>query len=393
MRNSDEILLVLATANAPEHGVTGAAIGTETVIQMLSDSYRIEWLPLRTNGLRQLGARHAGSVVRLVSMVKAACASVELLARLAWRGLNGPRVGILYMLPAASTMGIIRNSLIVLVTRLFHRQARLVFHIRNGNYFDRMSPWKERLQRYVNSRADRILVLSRLLLSEDLSHAGVQEAQLCILPNIIDEALFPDVLPTRPSPPPLRLLYLSNFIAEKGYLALFAAAERLVDLGLAGRFTLTFHGEWLSEADREAAETRAAGLNARGMAVHVGGCVRDRHSVQKLYARHHVFCLPTLYSAEAQPRSVLEAMANGCAVLATRYRSIPEQVLDGETGFLVSSQDPKALVELLIAFLDRDVQAMGRAGRAHLEARFSLHVVRQRLLETLETTTNGVVGS
>jgi glycosyltransferase involved in cell wall biosynthesis len=386
MSDSKEILLVLATANAPGHGVTGAAIGTETVTRMLSDSYRIKWLPLRTNGLHQLGARDAGGAVWLVSMVKAAGVSVELLARVAWRGLTGPRVGIIYMLPAASTMGIVRNFFMVLVTRLFHRRARLVFHIRNGNYFYRMSSWKERLQRYVNSRADRILVLSRLLLPDDFSHTGMREAQLCILPNFIDEALFPDAVPTRPSPPPLRVLYLSNFIAEKGYLALFAAAERLADLGLAERFTLTFHGEWLSEADREAAEARAAGLSARGMDVHVGGCVRDRHSVQELYACHHVFCLPTLYSAEAQPRSVLEAMANGCAVLATRYRSIPEQVLDGETGFLVSGQDPNALVERLIAFLDRDVQAMGRAGRAHLESRFSSAAIRQKLLATLKTS-------
>ena len=60
-RDSHQIFLVFAATNAPEQGITGAAIGTETVIDMLSAHYRIEWVPLRTNGLGQLGPRGGGT--------------------------------------------------------------------------------------------------------------------------------------------------------------------------------------------------------------------------------------------------------------------------------------------------------------------------------------------
>jgi len=383
---SRPIFLIFAAANEAKQGITGAAIGTETICDMLSERYHIEWLRLRSNGLGQLAVRCRGA--QLIAYLKAASISLGALSRLAWRGLKKPQVEIVYMLPAASTMGIIRNAGTVLVVRLFHRKALLVFHIRNGNYFDRMSSWKERLNRFANSRADRILVLSRLLLPDDLSHAGVREAQLSILPNTIDETVLPASLPTRPVPPPLRVLYLSNFIAEKGYLALLDAAERLADRGQTERFVLTFHGKWLSEGDRHAAEARAAMLNRRGMTVHLGDCLHDRREVREVYGSHHVFCLPTLYSAEAQPRSVLEAMANGCAVLATNYRGIPEQVVDGQTGFLVASQDPDVLADQLITLMNSNPEDMGRSGRVHFDDHFSRASVKQHLLQILEGGTD-----
>lgn len=378
------IFLVLAAANSPEGGVTGAAIGTETVTRMLQDNYEIERLVLRTNGLGLLGSR--SKVGRMVSMGKAAFVSLGALAKLALRGLSGPRVQIIYFLPAASTMGLLRNVGIVLVVQLFHRRAMLVFHIRNGNYFDHRSPWKEHLQRYVNRRAFRILVLSRLLLPCDLHRAGVKESQLRILPNTIDESVQSNVRRRVELPPPLKLLYLSNFIVEKGYLALLSAAERLAERGLAQQFAFTFHGKWLSQEEREAACIRAEKLCNQGLSVVIGNSVYDRREVQTLYASHHVFCLPTRYAAEAQPRSVLEAMANGCAVLATRFRSIPEQVVDGETGLLVENQDPDHLADRLAELLECDLEAMGQAGREHFDKKFSRVAIEQKLLDALGTT-------
>jgi len=384
------VFLVLAADNqSPDQGVIGAAIGTETVVQMVSADYDVEWVVLRTNGLGQLSAR--GLKARLGSMVQAAGVSLEALIRLAWRGLQGRPVSIVYLLPAASTMGVIRNAGMVLTARLFHRRARLVFLIRNGNYFDPMSPWKERLQRFTNARAAQIFVLSRLLLPADLARAGVREDQLCILPNTIDEKLLPDdATPQKRSEiPPLKVLYLSNFIAEKGYLALLSAAEVLVDRGLADRFSFVFEGKWLTPADRARALARAEALRQQGLEIHLGDGVHDRKKVQMLFARHHVFCLPTLYAAEAQPRSVLEAMANGCAVLATHYRSLPEQVLDGETGYLVADQTPDILADRLIRLLEGDPQQMGRAGRAHFEAQYSHATVQHRLLTALHSAAGG----
>jgi L-malate glycosyltransferase len=82
--------------------------------------------------------------------------------------------------------------------------------------------------------------------------------------------------------------------------------------------------------------------------------------------------LPSL--SEGFPNAVLEAMAAGRAVVASRVGGIPEVVLDGETGLLVPAGDPAALASAILSLLADPLRAarMGQAGRARVEAMFSL---------------------
>ncbi len=76
--------------------------------------------------------------------------------------------------------------------------------------------------------------------------------------------------------------------------------------------------------------------------------------------------------AEVLPLSILEAMACGCAVVASDVGGIGEEVVHGETGLLVPSGNVEAMAAALHALLtdpDRAAQ-MGLAGRARVEAHF-----------------------
>ncbi len=69
---------------------------------------------------------------------------------------------------------------------------------------------------------------------------------------------------------------------------------------------------------------------------------------------------------EGLPYTVLEAMAAGVPVVATRVGGVPEQVVDGETGFLFEPGDPAAAaaaVERILA----DPEGAGRLGEAGRE--------------------------
>jgi glycosyltransferase involved in cell wall biosynthesis len=72
------------------------------------------------------------------------------------------------------------------------------------------------------------------------------------------------------------------------------------------------------------------------------------------------------------PRSVLEAMACGLPIVATNIRGSREEVVHGETGYLVPLRDPAALGKSIVSLAhDSELRnRMGRAGRKRAEERF-----------------------
>lgn len=103
--------------------------------------------------------------------------------------------------------------------------------------------------------------------------------------------------------------------------------------------------------------------------VHVLGPRRD---VPALMHAMDVFAMPSIW--EGFGLVLLEAMAAGRPIVASRVATIPEVVVDGETGILVPAGDPVALAEAL-AGLATDVvraRALGDAGRERLRTRFSI---------------------
>jgi glycosyltransferase involved in cell wall biosynthesis len=91
---------------------------------------------------------------------------------------------------------------------------------------------------------------------------------------------------------------------------------------------------------------------------------------------------------EANPVSILEAMAAEKPVVATRVGSVPETVLDGKTGYLVPPGDARSVADRLIELLgDRQrAAAFGRAGREHVIAHWSI----ERMVEGYQELLAGI---
>src|SRR5262249_28267990 len=94
--------------------------------------------------------------------------------------------------------------------------------------------------------------------------------------------------------------------------------------------------------------------------------------VPALLARAALFVLPS--RTEGISLTLLEAMARGLPVVATRVGGNPEGVADGETGLLVPPADPASLSAAVLSLL-RDPQrgrCMGQAGRRRAERHFEV---------------------
>jgi sugar transferase (PEP-CTERM/EpsH1 system associated) len=115
----------------------------------------------------------------------------------------------------------------------------------------------------------------------------------------------------------------------------------------------------------------------------------SRTDIAELMRGFDLFALPSI--AEGTPVTILEAMATGLPVVATRVGGIPEVVDDGVTGLLVPASDARALAEALAAYVRDPALAAhhGAAGRLRVERSNSISAMvagYARLYDTLCAT-------
>src|SRR5882757_5224311 len=119
------------------------------------------------------------------------------------------------------------------------------------------------------------------------------------------------------------------------------------------------------------------------------GSLSQAAVLEKLQAAD-IFALASTTDAQGAtdvfPTVILEAMASARPVVSTRLAGIPELVLDGDTGILVSPGDASALTEALQRLVyDRELRLRyGRAGRARIEQHFQIENTVAPLLKLFE---------
>jgi len=117
---------------------------------------------------------------------------------------------------------------------------------------------------------------------------------------------------------------------------------------------------------------------------------RMGEELKELYANATVVLVPSRVH-EVFGLSILEAMAHGKPVIASRVGGIPEVVEDGVNGFLVSPLDLRSWTESLMRiFYDDDLQKkLSRNARELIETRFSLDQHHKKLLMYYEEAIAG----
>jgi glycosyltransferase involved in cell wall biosynthesis len=220
-------------------------------------------------------------------------------------------------------------------------------------------------------RAVRPLTTVAVCVAESEKRAGIA-ARVCdpettvVIRNGVDSAATP-LADTRNEPP--RLVWVGRLQAPKDPLTLVHA------LGL---LRTPVEADFVGDGPFRRAvelELERLGLDA---SVRVLG---DRRDVASLLARSDVFVLAS--RSEGLPLSILEAMAAGLPVVASRVGGVPELVVDGQTGLLVPAGDPERLAGA-VGWLLADAalrRRLGEAGRARVREHFDLDSVRRAHLD------------
>lgn len=182
---------------------------------------------------------------------------------------------------------------------------------------------------------------------------------------------------------PLRFLMIARLLRSKGLIEYVEAARRIRARHPEIRFAL------LGPLDPNPDGVGQAEIDAwqRDGVIDYLGEVRD---VRPHLAAASVFVLPSWYR-EGLPRTILEAMATGRAVITTDMPGCREPVEQGITGIIVAPRDIEALEGAIMTFV-RDpglAVTMGACGRRAVAARFSVERVNAMLLAALQPREGG----
>ena len=109
----------------------------------------------------------------------------------------------------------------------------------------------------------------------------------------------------------------------------------------------------------------------------------EQTDVRPYLGMSNVFVLPSY--REGTPKTNLEAMACGRAVITTDAPGCRETVVNQENGLLVPVKDVKALIETMVYFIEHPntVSEMGTRGRAMAEEIFDVRIVNKRICDAM----------
>jgi len=169
---------------------------------------------------------------------------------------------------------------------------------------------------------------------------------------------------------PLRILAVGSLQPYKGHRVLVEACARLRDTGIGFECRIVGGGELAGRLQRQ---TRRLGLEG---SVQWAGAATEAGVLAAL-GWADVLALPSVVmdngKMEGIPVVLMEAMAAGLPVVASRISGIPELVEDGRSGVLVPAGDAAALAAALAEMRDRRRRrAMGLAGCSRVHQEFDL---------------------
>jgi glycosyltransferase involved in cell wall biosynthesis len=325
----------------------------------LAERARLELLNTTPRGAKRPGAATAANLLQAVGH--------------AWSVFRrARRVDVVHLnLAPAPTLPLLRAFALCLAARA--GGARVLLHAHTGRLQTVASssrPYRF-LLRLTLKVADRLIVVSK----PAETAARALGSNVVRLENGVDPASFA----TGPKADPPILAFVGTVCERKGLIDL---RDALLIVKTESGGSLPFDAQIVGDATQEGPGVfervvgayREVGL---GEVRFLGTLPHDE--VAGVLAAASVFCLPSHW--EGFPLSILEAMAAGCAVIASSVGDVSEILAAGDAGILVESKDVRALASA-ITRLASDAEERVRLGsiaRERVEHNYSQARVAQDL--------------
>jgi len=216
-----------------------------------------------------------------------------------------------------------------------------------GRGSDVYNPWifKNIVSKLVLRNADAIIALT-----EDMKKRiqNIHDRSVFVIPNGVDLERFgelPQEIPDKESKltDEKVIIFIGTLRPVKGVRYLIEAMRMIAEGYKRTRLLLVGDGEERGYLEKL--------VNKMGLEDCVSFIGRVPHERALTYmVTSDVFVLPSL--SEGFPMTILEAMACGLPIVATRIGGLPEVIEDGRSGFLVEPENPKEIAERVLLLLE-----------------------------------------
>lgn len=223
----------------------------------------------------------------------------------------------------------------------------------------------------------KVILLGEELYAEKSSYLKRENVYFC--PNGIPSSGVSNRLSTNQNRP-VRFLFLSNMIKEKGVYVLLNACRILKQRNY--QFYCDFVGDWKDISKHEFNAIRSEfGIEEEVTAY--GAKYGSEKTI--FFEQADVFVFPTYYHAETFGLVLLEAMDYSLPCISTDIGAIPSIIEHGKTGFCIEQENVKDLVKKMIIMIEHPDEraAMGLNGKKKFEEEFKLEKFESNMVSIL----------
>lgn len=276
------------------------------------------------------------------------------------------RADAFYYVPApGARAALYRDWIVMFVCRPVFKKTVLHWHAGGlGKWLDEnASSWEKKLTHWLLGDVDLSIVLSEFGRCDAMR---LSPREVAIVPNGIPDPC-PNFEQTVLSDRERRfrergagtqtrfnILFIGACSGDKGLFATLDAVallnQRFAARKAAVAIQLHVAGDFVSREEMEMFERRIKQLKLKNvdattsMVIYRGHVQTD--AKRTLFSEADCLCFPTRYPAEGQPVTIIEALAFGLPIIATRWRGIPEMV-NGSAARLIDSQDSELIANAL----------------------------------------------
>lgn len=243
---------------------------------------------------------------------------------------------VVYTTPGQTFFGILKYAPFYICCILLKKPY--IIHV-HGNYlgkeYRRLLGFKKYLFGYFIRKSSAGIVLSESLRNN--FDGLLENVKVHVIKNFVQKEF--TSIEVAKKDDKLRILYLSNIMLEKGIFELLDSLKFLSERGT--DFELVIAGKVEKGIEDFFKQT----LSSFGDNVKYIGTVYGKEKKEVL-VNANMFVLPTYYSMEGQPISILEALATGNIIISTKHGGIPDIISDNN-GFLIEPKSVEQLTDIL----------------------------------------------